>query len=95
VIDGDCKHGVLVEHNRERGGVNRECVLCINEAGRALFDRMASMLRELEWAGNDGRDGDGCPICGASTFVMEQGPRPGFGQHEPDCRLAALLSELT
>jgi len=83
----ECKHGVLVEHNRERGGVNRECVLCINEAGRALFDRMANMLKELQFCGQwDKATGPRCPMCDAAART---------GEHAPGCRLAALLAELT
>lgn len=55
------------------------------------YAKMASLLRELEWADTGERgfsDSDlpdtRCPICGEL----------GYNGHSPDCRLATLLREL-
>jgi hypothetical protein len=78
---GYCKHEVWV-------GRYSRCMLCLSEEGDALRDRMASMLRELEWSDTaTGITTPACPICGAQNW------RPN-APHAPDCRLAALLREL-
>lgn len=58
---------------------------------KALYDRMASMLRILEWADN-ADCGPFCSICGASkTDGINGGVEPG---HTPTCDLSTLLKEL-
>ena len=51
---------------------------------RALLQRAAVMLRELEWKTADELIAE-CPICGAFGEIPE---------HAGDCRLAALLKDL-
>lgn len=53
--------------------------------GHPTLAEMAQMLRECEWAvgGDDGPETITCPVC--------LGNKPN---HEPRCRLAALLSRL-
>jgi hypothetical protein len=71
-----------------------------DEADAALIAKapdLLEMLRELEWAGGYTDNCDSlitcCPSCSADKDVFIGDPRPGCGQHEPDCRLAALLRE--
>lgn len=59
---------------------------------------MVAMLRKLEWAGMeasyDGPREPVCPECGAFNRQRGGAPSPGFGMHEHDCSLAALLKDL-
>lgn len=74
--------------NLRHQGHKLDCALCKSVE---LYPRMASLLRELEWADTGERgfsDSDlpdtRCPICGEL----------GYNGHSPDCRLAKLLGEL-
>ena len=84
------------------GGVmaDRTCQEC-SESYRAadghecqdILSRSARMLRRLEWVRLD--MDDGCPACGACKEPERPSrTRPGHGQHESDCELAALLRDL-
>jgi len=95
-----------------------ECLVDSNGAGIPwewlkprilLWAEMASLLRELEWAGNEAVST--CPECGQrAPYQVEVDAKPipdrpefviaGTGRmvkrggHTPDCRLAALLVQL-
>lgn len=59
---------------------------------RSLFERCEVLLAGLEWQSYAVcRDGDAlCPECGWNRYgLMDRA-----GGHEPDCPLAALLSDL-
>jgi hypothetical protein len=78
----DANRGPLGIYSEGRGAKPVNLVLI------AKAPELASMIRELEWSYPGGEYSDDpmwCPVC---SEAQNSG-------HAPDCRLAALLSELT
>jgi hypothetical protein len=55
------------------------------ERYRRYVAELRELLDEVQWSGNIGQNGYGCPICNAGVYH-----RRG-GDHAADCRLAAAL----
>jgi hypothetical protein len=60
---------------------------------RELVGEMRDMLEECQWAINSDGETE-CPVCLAYKVALGE-PRPGYGQHYEECRLAALLKRVT